>query len=340
VSLHCQVAVADGDLPLMAATIEDLAAPMLVSDWHDVGAVDAVLLVREVERREKRDGSPFLRLVLGDRSGTIGAVMWTPDEASETIDAGAPVRVRGRCADHPRYGRQLTVTALRPAREHEVDWAVLLEGPVRAAAVLEAGLDELLASITQRHLAALMARLLGRDTLTGRRFRVAPAAKFNHHAYRHGLLEHSLDVAQGVDALSVIFGADRDVAVCGALLHDIGKLEAYEADPGGVDLTDHGKLLGEIPLGYYRVRQEIERDPTFPAEIAQCLLHIVLSHHGRLEFGSPVMPSTREATLVHTVDNLSGQMGAFDRLAKQAGDDAWSRYDRVLETAAYFPLPA
>jgi len=102
VSLHCQVAVADGDLPLMAAPIEDLAAPTLVSDWHDAAAVDAVLLVREVERREKRDGSPFLRLVLGDRSGTIGAVMWTPDEVSETIDAGAPVRVRGRCADHPR----------------------------------------------------------------------------------------------------------------------------------------------------------------------------------------------------------------------------------------------
>jgi len=107
VSLHCQVAVAVGDVPLMAATIEDLAAPTLVSDLHDAGAVDAVLLVREVERREKRrrekrDGSPFLRLVLGDRSGTIGAVMWTPDEVSETIDAGAPVRVRGRCADHPR----------------------------------------------------------------------------------------------------------------------------------------------------------------------------------------------------------------------------------------------
>ena len=197
--------------------------------------------------------------MLADRSATIGAVMWTPDEASDTIDAGAPVRVHGRCADHRRYGRQLTVTALRPAQEHEVDWAVLLEGPVRAAAVLEAGLDELLASITQPQLAALMARLLGRDTLTGRRFRVAPAAKFNHHAYRHGLLEHSLDVA-----------------LCGALLHDIGKLEAYETNPGGVDLTDHGKLLGEIPLGYFRVRQEIERDPTFPAQIAQCLAHIVL----------------------------------------------------------------
>ncbi len=312
-----------------------------IAEWPEASIVDAVLLAREVTPCEKRDGSPFLRLVLGDRSGTVPAVMWSMSEAAQAVSAGVPVCVSGRYADHDRYGPQLTVGALAAANADEVDWSILLEGPVRPASQLENELDELIASIRQPHLAALMQRLLGRDTLTGRRYRIAPAAKFNHHAYRHGLLEHSVDVARGVSALATVFGADRDLAVCGALLHDIGKLEAYDTTGlGAIDMTDPGKLLGEIPMGFYRVRSEIERDATFPAELAQCLLHIVLAHHGRLEYGSPVVPSTREATLVHTIDNLSGQIGAFDRLAKQTGASGWSRYDRVLETSAFFPSVA
>ena len=111
-------------------------------------------------------------------------------------------------------------------------------------------------------------------------------------------------------------GIDRDVAVTGALLHDIGKLDAYTADPAAIDLTDAGRLQGEIPLGYYRIRRAIEDLPGFPAQTAQALLHIVLSHHGSLEHGSPVVPCTREAWLVHMIDNLGGKLGSFDRLEK------------------------
>ena len=111
-------------------------------------------------------------------------------------------------------------------------------------------------------------------------------------------------------------GIDRDVAVTGALLHDIGKLDAYTAEPAAIDLTDAGRLQGEIPLGYYRIRRAIEDLPGFPAPTAQALLHIVLSHHGSLEHGSPVVPCTREAWLVHMIDNLGGKLGSFDRLEK------------------------
>ena len=129
---------------------------------------------------------------------------------------------------------------------------------------------------------------------------------------------------------------DRDLAVTGALLHDIGKIEAYEAFAGGAELGDAGKLLGEIPLGFHRVRCAIDAVPGCPPRTAEALLHIVLSHHGRLEYGSPVVPCTREATLVHAMDALSGKMGAFDRLAKDSpAGTAWSRYDRVLETSAF-----
>ena len=132
-------------------------------------------------------------------------------------------------------------------------------------------------------------------------------------------------------------GIDRDLAVTGALIHDIGKIEAYDSEPVAIDLTDEGKLLGEIPLGYYMVRSTIERIDAFPPELARAVLHIVLSHHGALENGSPVVPCTREATVVHAIDNLGGKLGSFDRLEKglQEGE-TWSRFDRALSGSAYF----
>jgi 3'-5' exoribonuclease len=121
------------------------------------------------------------------------------------------------------------------------------------------------------------------------------------------------------------------------LLHDIGKIEAYAMEGGAIELTDLGKLQGEIPLGYYAVRRQIEEIPGFPAARAEGLLHIILAHHGQLEHGSPVVPCTREATLVHMIDNLGGRLGSFDRLEKGlAGGERWSQFDRALAGSAYF----
>ncbi len=145
-------------------------------------------------------------------------------------------------------------------------------------------------------------------------------------------------MAQGVHSLCGTFPEiDRELAVTGALLHDIGKIEAYSADSGAIELTDAGKLQGEIALGYYLVRREIEEIDGFPAATAEGLLHIILSHHGQLEHGSPVVPCTREATLVHMVDNLGGKLGSFDRLEKSLADgERWSSFDRALSGSAFF----
>jgi 3'-5' exoribonuclease len=167
---------------------------------------------------------------------------------------------------------------------------------------------------------------------------VAPAAKHYHQAYRHGLLEHCLGVAQAVSAISATFaGIDRDVAVTGALLHDIGKLEAYTDESENIELTDAGRLDGEIALGYYRVRRAIEEIEDFPPQLARGLGHIILSHHGALEHGSPVVPCTREATLVHMIDNLGGRLGSFDRLEKGLSPGRrWSAFDRAIGAEAFF----
>jgi 3'-5' exoribonuclease len=204
---------------------------------------------------------------------------------------------------------------------------------------MEGDLRDLVSTVQDPSLRALLEVIFGERSSLWASFREAPAAKRYHQAYRHGLLEHSLTVAQGVSAISATFpGIDRDVAVTGALLHDIGKLDAYATDEEAViDLTDAGRLQGEIPLGYYRVRRAIEELDGFPPATAEAVLHIILSHHGALEYGSPVVPCTREATLVHMIDNLGGRLGSFDRLERElAPGQAWSEYDRALRGGAYF----
>ena len=193
-------------------------------------------------------------------------------------------------------------------------------------------------TIQDRDLRRLLDAVLGPRAAAWPYFRTAPAAKRFHQAYRHGLLEHSLSVAQAVSAISATFGGiDRDVAVAGALLHDIGKLDAYAFAGSAIEMTDAGKLQGEIPLGYYRVRRLIDAIDGFDAGTAQAVLHIILSHHGSLEYGSPVLPCTREATLVHFCDNLGGRLGSFDRLERELpSGERWSHFDRAIGGGAYF----
>ncbi len=310
-----------------------------VRDLVDGQAVDSVFEVRALSRRQKRNGDSFLKLQLGDATGAVEAVVWDGvDEVAGIARPGIAMRVAGRFCNDPRYGASITVRGVRVAGPEEFDAAELCQGPPVPLEQMVAGLEELIETVQRPCLRELLDRLLGTETGTGQRWRRAPAAKVYHQAYRHGLLEHSLSVAQGVSAMTATFpGIDRDVAVTGALLHDIGKIEAYEQTGGAIELSDAGKLQGEIPLGYFRVRHTIEAIEGFPEDTAQAVLHIVLSHHGKLEHGSPVVPCTREATLVHMIDNLGGTLGTFDRLEKALGEgECWTGFDRALAGSAYF----
>ena len=316
-----------------------IPAKCFVRDLANGQDVDSIFVVRGHSQRQKRNGEPFIKLQLGDLTGSVEAVVWDGvAELGPLCPSGAVVRVLGRYTVDERYGATLTVKRLREALEGEYELGDLTEGPPIPYEKMAGDLEHLAGTIQQPHLRELLSRLIGTDCESGRVYREAPAAKYYHQAYRHGLLEHCLSVAQGVSALAATFPAiDRDLAVTGALLHDIGKVDAYASTNGAIELTDAGKLLGEIPLGYYRVRREIEEIDGFPEADAEGLLHIILSHHGKLEHGSPVVPCTREATLVHFIDNLGGNLGSFDRIEKSLAEGAsWSDFDRGLSTSAYF----
>jgi 3'-5' exoribonuclease len=310
-----------------------------VRDLADGQAVDTFFLVRERTRRQKKNGESFVKLQLGDATGSVEAVLWDRvDELFEHCCPGGVVRVAGNFSVDAKYGSTLTVRALRAAEQGEYEACDLEEGPAHSVEQMEAGLRELIGMTQNPYLRELLERFFDPDSSIWQRWREAPAAKRYHQAYKHGLLEHCLSVAQGVHSLCGTFPEiDRELAVCGALLHDIGKIEAYSAEGGAIELTDAGKLQGEIALGYYMVRREIEEIDGFPPATAEGLLHIILSHHGQLEHGSPVVPCTREATLVHMVDNLGGKLGSFDRLEKSLADgERWSSFDRALSGSAFF----
>ncbi len=310
-----------------------------LAECADGQRLQGVYAVRERELRRKRNGEPWLRLLIGDASGSAEAVSWEGAEEMYALAApGTPVHIGGVFEVSDRWGAKVKISALRAADPGEYEEADLASVSDVSAERLEADLRDLLETVQDPELRELLDVFFAPKSPTWERFRVAPAAKTYHQAYRHGLLEHTLSVAQAVSAAANFFpGIDRDVAVTGALLHDIGKVVAYNDDPLAIDLTDAGRLQGEIPLGYYTVRRAIEDLPGFDPGLAQCVLHIILSHHGSLEHGSPVVPATREAVLVHMIDNLGGRLGSFDRLerALPAGE-SWSGFDRALSGSAYF----
>jgi len=308
-------------------------------ELEDGQRVHGVYAVRERELRRKRNGDPWLRLSVGDASGSAEAVCWEEAEVRYALcRTGSPVFVTGVFEVSERWGSKIKIAELREAEPHEYETDELAAESEVSLELLERDLRALLSTIQDPQLGRLLDLFFGEDSPTWARFRDAPAAKVYHQAYRHGLLEHTLSVAQAVSAAANFFpGIDRDVAVTGALLHDIGKTFAYNDDPLAIDLTDAGRLQGEIPLGYYTVRRAIEELPGFDPALAQCVLHIILSHHGSLEHGSPVVPATREAVLVHMIDNLGGRLGSFDRLGRPPPPGgARARLDPALSGSAYF----
>lgn len=309
-----------------------------VTELVDGQTVTSYFVCPEREVKTTRNGGRMVNLTLLDASGQVKAVHFDPsDDVLDSLAPGRVVKVRGRYKVDPRWGPQLVVEQLRVLEPGEYDEAALVPVSPVATAELRARLAKLVDSVAETHVRTLLERALDPQREPGATFAVAPAALRNHHAYRRGLLEHSVvvaEVAAGVaDLLPTL---DRDLIVAGALLHDIGKVATYSSDPFAPGFTDAGRLQGEIVLGHDLVRDLIAEVDGFPPELSLRLRHILLAHHGDREKGSPVVPMTREAIVVHFCDDMTARVAAVDEAERAAAaGERWSAFSRMLETSVY-----
>ena len=298
---------------------------------------DGVLLVKEVSLGTTKTGSLYVRATLADRTGSLKAVRWDADERSlGDFPQNGYVRVRGRVESY-RGELQIKIEKARAAKDAEVDVSEFQVNSSEDTAEMQKEIKRLARSVKDASLSALLKSFFLEDKDFLERFSRAPGASSYHHAYVGGLLEHTLWVTKQADAVAKENERlQRDLLVAAALLHDIGKMDELSSDPG-FSYTDEGYFIGHIVLGTLEVDRRIAAAEGFPADLRLELLHLLLSHHGQKEYGSPVVPATPEAIALHHVDNLDAKVQAADAAMKTPAAEGarWSEYSKMLSARIF-----
>lgn len=292
----------------------------------------ATLLVHAKEVRQKKSGEPYLSLVLGDRTGEIDAKMWeNVAEVADTFDRDDYVRVKGLIQIYNNRP-QFTIHKMQRVDPAGVDPADFFPASRRDPQEMFAELRQLLSEVRNPDLRALLDRFLEDEEIAAR-LRKAPAAKFIHHAYLGGLLEHVLSLVNLCRLAATHYPwLDGDLLVAGAVLHDIGKI--YELNyERAFSYTTEGQLLGHIVMALRMLDEKLASLPDFPPRLRTLLEHMVLSHHGQLEFGSPKVPLFPEALALHYLDDLDSKLECMRALIAndRQVEGHWTGYSTSLE---------
>ena len=305
-----------------------------VSEFEPNQLVTSFFLVHQKEVRLNKSGQSYLSMLLADRTGVVDAKMWEgAEEAAAAFDRDDFVKIRALVQVH-RHKPQLNVHKIRRAGAGEVDVADYFPRTEKNVDEMWTELRAAVAAIAEPHLRALADSFLD-DPEIARRYRTAPAAKTVHHARIGGLLEHVISLLRLCRFAAGHYSfVDPDLLIAGAVLHDLGKIYelTYERSFG---YTAEGQLIGHISMLLNLIQQRAAAIPGFPPKLQTLLEHVVLSHHGREEFGSPKRPMIPEALLLHHLDNLDSKMECMR--AAIAGDrnleGVWTSYNAALETA-------
>jgi 3'-5' exoribonuclease len=292
--------------------------------------ITTFFLVHEKEIRNTREGKSYLRLELGDRSGTIEARMWDLfDAIAKDINRDDFVKVQARVEIY-RNKPQLALQQVRRAKPEEIDLVDFLPHTKEDVEELYVRLFEYAQSIRNPWLKTLVTGIVS-DPKIAPRYKRAPAAKVMHHAYIGGLLEHVVGLCGLAQQLAAHYAElDLDLLLTAAMLHDVGKLDelCYER---AIGYTTEGQLLGHIVMELETVSRAIDAVPNFPAPLKTVVQHLLISHHGQYEFGSPKLPMIREAMVFHYMDDLDSKLAAVRAaFASGAGEDQWSAYSSAL----------
>ena len=303
-----------------------------VSEIETGQVATGTFLVHAKDIRQKKTGEPYLSLVLGDRTGELDAKMWdNVPEVMDTFERDDFVRVKGLLQVYNNRP-QFTLHKLQRVDDAAVDLADFFPASARDPREMLAELREMVGAMKNPHLRALVELFLN-DEEIARRYMKAPAAKYIHHAYLGGLIEHGLSMCRLCLLVAPHYPiVDVDLLLTGAVLHDIGKIYElhYERSFG---YTSDGQLLGHIFIGARMVEEKLAQLPDFPARLRSLVEHMILSHHGSLEFGSPKLPMFPEALLLHYLDDLDSKMECMRALVDKDRqvDGDWTTYSTSLD---------
>ncbi|HLY42085.1 MAG TPA: HD domain-containing protein [Terracidiphilus sp.] len=322
---------------------------IFVSDlagFEETRIFDAFFLVLSRQQRSTRTNKPYLNLILGDKSGQVEGRIWDVTDAriDKDVAKGDIIKARG-CVSRFDDRLQMKIDQLRKALDGEVDRTDLLPATTYDVSELWQQLLGFVDSFTDPNLKQLLTSMLS-DPPVAESYREAPAARQLHHAWLGGLLEHVVSLLKLGDRVAPHYPVlHRDLLLTGVILHDIGKIRELEWSVG-FDYTVEGTLLGHIPMGVEMVEKAIDKLPDFPPRLRTLVVHLILSHHGKLEFGSPKLPMIPEALVLNFLDDLDAKMQAvaseFEKSAREgkAADEltgrVWALDNRqMLNTRAW-----
>ncbi|MCJ7665524.1 MAG: HD domain-containing protein [Actinobacteria bacterium] len=307
-----------------------------LSDLKVGDLVETTFIVSEKQVKKKKNGQDYCTVTLQDSSGTLEGVLWTEVfQGTGVFLEGDLVEVKGIIKEY-KGSRQLIIdTLVKIEKAAGQDLSDYIKSTTRD---IESMFEEILGyieSFKNKYLKELL-NIFVNDKKFVSDYKSSTAAVRYHHAYQGGLLEHSLNVVKICDMLTNIYNnLNRDLLLAGAILHDVGKMSEYSSGVN-IKMTNRGKLLGHITIGYGWVLEKIGQVSGFPEDLADRLLHIILSHHGHLEYGSPKRPKILEAFIVYHVDHLDGDIGGFNIILENANNEnEWSEYVRNFERPVY-----
>ena len=304
-----------------------------IKNIQDGQEVQDLFLVKDVTRGETKAGKPYLMLTVMDATGELPCRVWdNADRLMEQCPTGAIVAVSGQAQAYKNI-LQLKIDTIKRIPEDDVDLSLFVPSTNGDIKLMSKELMKIVSSVDNTYLKELLLAIFGQKSLM-RDFTKAPAAKAMHHAYVGGLLEHTLAVARLAEQICPLYPSlDRSLLITGALLHDIGKLEEFDFSSYPADYSDSGRLVGHMVLGIEMMQKEINNIAGFPNELAIRLKHLILSHHGRHEFGSPSLPMMTEAFVLNFLDDLDAKVNYMNRLAERVEGEnyQWTDYQRNME---------
>ncbi len=321
-----------------ASPTRDHVARIPISDLQPGSAIEGIYLLTAKETRQTKAGKPFLKLKLGDRSGTVDCTVWEMESMHPGIQVGDLVWVVARVTEYQNKS-QLEASRVITAPRGAADIRDFLPSTYRDVDELKGFLQFHIDSVRDCDYSALL-RSIFDDSSFYDLFTTAPAAKLYHHAYLGGLMEHTVAVADLCDFVGQQYGrVDRDLLLTAALLHDVGKTRELSFETA-IDFTDAGRLLGHVIQGVTFISEKAKEIPSFPEEKLQQLLHCIVSHHGELEWGSPKRPKTIEALVLHHVDNLDAKVKGFLEIVEGSRDASWTDLRNLFRRPLHVPRAA